>query len=280
MLKEHELLFPGFVKLPIEIRLLIWELSLPDAFVIHLANRVGRFIELYEPLRSARELSPLLHVCQDSRGVFKRHYLILCDISTFERKHLTYFDPKVDTLYLDVTWHFIYHPISNEWRSAASLSTVDDWTVRKPGGTKCTNSTVESPRVYNADLNHFPFLADKLVLGSIRHLAMDHRCWNGWCTFHRIENIINFFPNFPGLETFTFVFGEDVWGEDEECKYPLELSDLRADNLALPYMRKVELRESKAQELARQKQTELKLPKFNMKILEKAKSTSMSEESA
>jgi hypothetical protein len=274
MSEKEDLSFSCFADLPTEIQLLIWELSLPDASVIHLTNPPGKFAELYEPLRSTRELSRLLYVCRDSREVFKRHYVPLGEISKFEHEHPIYFDPEVDTLYLEVTWHFLYRPISNKWLSAAAISAVDDWTVKKSNDNKCTNSAVEGSPVYNADKNHLPFLADKKVLNSIRHLAMDYRAWSSWCSFHHIENIINFFPNFPNLEKFTFVFGEPgICDGDEETKYPLELGEIQAGTATWPYIQQIKLRESKAQEQAKKKQPGLKLPQFEVKIPGKLKRT-------
>jgi hypothetical protein len=273
--------FPCFSKLPAEVQLLIWGFTtLRDPRIIHITNQVthtaGRTTELYEPLRGWKELSPLLSSCRDSRQVYKRNYVKLC-VSTFEHEQPIYFDPSQDTLYLDVTWDILYRPTMNKRKASAEMSIdgIDEVTVTRSTAADRTTNTSD---VDDANFNHFPFLADKNIINSIRHLAMEYKAWHPLCHNHRVIAMSDFFPSFPSLETFNFVFGDTaLFNLEESFTEPLEPEDIQQGSRFWEYRGDVTLRESRAAEQARMEYPGLKLPKFGVKVLKTTRQGSMTE---
>lgn len=200
--------FQLFARLAAELQLLIWAFSiLREPRIIHIteheAHGSGRTtaFSLYEPISSRYELSPLLSVCRDSRRLFKRNYVKLGAISPFEHDQPVYFDPRQDTLYLEVSWKFLYHPTMSIIEVDASPSQADQSAPINLGD----NSTTQARLLEDANDNHFPFLADKSILNSIRHLAMEYGAFHALCHKHRVRAMGDFFRIFPSLETFNFV---------------------------------------------------------------------------
>lgn len=111
--------FHPFIKLPVELQLIIWRRSLPEE---------GRVVEIvwtgqwWSPLESAASANAMLSVCKQSRKEYQKHYKHLCHLApadyyhkfTGQGVHLNhcsssntdmsdypkcFFNPEIDTLY-------------------------------------------------------------------------------------------------------------------------------------------------------------------------------------
>lgn len=115
--------FTYYPRLPAELRNLIWQ---------HVSNpRIVTLIYNWGCRAYANKLVPVMNrVCQDSRRVFLRNYMIIGDDLT--REH---FNPHVDTLFLrgrDAGGPvFTYFPLY--LRSKAIMKTGNDSTVQQMG---------------------------------------------------------------------------------------------------------------------------------------------------
>lgn len=109
--------FPQFRKLPPELRLKIWEDSLPGARTIHLVKETRDEVTHFGRRRSQctstipcpRTLTSMLHVCAESRAVVLKRYKAL-----FSPRSLTdpffslhFFDPVTDGIFVDDIWPWV-----------------------------------------------------------------------------------------------------------------------------------------------------------------------------
>ncbi|PMD21212.1 hypothetical protein NA56DRAFT_703897 [Hyaloscypha hepaticicola] len=271
MSQEFPRSFQLFVRLAAELQLLIWTFSiLREPRIIHITERKphgsGRTtaFSLYEPISSRYELSPLLSVCRDSRRLFKRNYVKLSAISPFEHDQPIYFDPRLDTLYLEVSWKFLYLPTMNIREVDASPSEADQSAPINLSG----NSTTHACFLDDANFNHFPFLANRNILNSIRHLAMEYGAFHALCHQHRVRAMGDFFRIFPSLETFNFVFGDtQLFDPPVELHHPLELEKIEQGSEYWEHKERVMLRETRAFKAARKEYLGLRIPDFGVKAL-------------
>ncbi|KAG0648978.1 hypothetical protein D0Z07_4845 [Hyphodiscus hymeniophilus] len=109
--------FDGFQQLPPELRLKIWEDSLPGARTIHLVKelvdespRFGRRkSQCTSTIPCPKTLVSMLHVCAESRAVVLKRYKALFS----PRSHadpsfsLHYFDPSMDGIFVDDIWPWV-----------------------------------------------------------------------------------------------------------------------------------------------------------------------------
>jgi len=94
--------FPQFKKLPIEIRLAIWKMSLPGSRMIEMKfkRNIARRPMDFRLLDS--EFPTLLHVNQEARAEALKFYQPVFGDITVDSEHQrkVYFDPSKDTLYV------------------------------------------------------------------------------------------------------------------------------------------------------------------------------------
>ena len=271
MSQEFTRSFQLFARLALEIQLLIWEFSvLREPRIIHITEQethgsgITTAFSLYEPISSRHELSPLLRVCKNSRLLFKRNYVKLSAISTFEHAQPIYFDPRHDTLYLEVSWKILYLPTKNVREVNSSPSKADESAPINLSG----NSTTHTSFLDDGNFNHLPFLAEKKVLNSIGHLAMEYGAFHALCHNHRVRAMNDFFRIFPSLETFSFVFGDtQLFDPPVELHQPLELEKIEHGSEFWEHKERVTLRETRAFKAARKEYLGLKIPDFGVKAL-------------
>lgn len=67
---------PGFARLPLELRVMIWKATFPAGRLLP-ANLESYFVLWRPPVREPRSLPVALHINQESRLETKKHYLIL-----------------------------------------------------------------------------------------------------------------------------------------------------------------------------------------------------------
>jgi hypothetical protein len=226
--------FPQFSVLPKELQLLVWYFALPDPRTVHITNidtQTRARTELYEPVKSRHQMPGLLTACRTSRGVFERHYKKICETSaSFTYDQPTYFDLRRDTLYLDVTWHIYHGPI----------------------------------------VKNFSELGTTEVLDSIRYIAVDYTPWSMLCTFHAAEMVVPLLRLFPSLEKLSFVFGAPcVCCQGNSFKFPVDLLEVRRGSRHWPFKRRIRWKVLLAAERIRQRHPEMKLPKFEVKRIQK-----------
>jgi hypothetical protein len=271
MSQEFARSFQLFARLVGEIQLLIWEFSiLREPRIIHITEKethgsgITTAVSLYEPISSRHELSPLLSVCRDSRLLFKRKYVKLSAISTFEHDQPIYFDPRQDTLYLEVSWKILYHPTKNVRAVNSSPSKADESAPINLSG----NSTTHISLPDDGNFNPLPFLAETKILNSIRHLAMEYGAFHALCHNHRVRAMSDFFRIFPSLETFSFVFGDtQLFDPPVELHHPLELEKIEQGSEFWEHKERVTSRETRAFKAARKEYLGLKIPDFGVKAL-------------
>ena len=271
MSQEFARSFQLFARLAGEIQLLIWAFSiLREPRIIHITERethgsgITTAFSLYEPISSRHELSPLLSVCRDSRRLFKRNYLKLSAISTIEHDQPIYFDPKQDTLYLEVSWKLLYHPTKNVREVNSSSFKADESAPINLSA----NSTTHTSFLDDSNFNHLPFLAERKILNSIRHLAMEYGAFHALCHNHRVRAMTDFFRIFPSLETFNFVFGDtQLFDPPVELHHPLELEKIEQGSEYWEEKERVTSREARAFKAARKEYLGLTIPDFGVKAL-------------
>ncbi|PVH75731.1 hypothetical protein DL98DRAFT_592868 [Cadophora sp. DSE1049] len=93
--------FPAFSRLPLELRLIVWRLALPKGKPLYLMNKT-------KTKRPRSQRHPIgSRVNQESRKETLQHYVILYQRKKKPHRPTTlipmyFFDPKVDTLHLDL----------------------------------------------------------------------------------------------------------------------------------------------------------------------------------
>jgi len=277
-------IFPKFAKLPIEIQFMIWKLAFPEPCIVHISNHAtdaeGKKKELYSPWESRPKNSPLLCTSRDARQVFRREYVELKRIIEFEHKMAVFFAPKVDTLYLDVKPDILYDPTLNRRRNAAKRLAGDREGDGGPKSTITINTTENFPHTtqHASMLTNFEFLASSETLKSVRHLALEYKPWHRFCFEHKVILIMDFFPCFPGLDTFNFVFGDPSTCDiGEKIRHPLEIEDIAEGAFLWDYASKAKKHESRAFQEARRRDPSLAIPKFGFKALRKWKGKTENE---
>jgi hypothetical protein len=207
--------------------------------------------------------------------LFKRNYVKLSAISPFEHDQPIYFDLRQDTLYLEVSWKFLYLPTMNIREVDASTSEADQSAPINLGG----NSTMQACLLEDANDNHFPFLADKKILNSIRHLAMEYGAFHALCHKHRVRAMSDFFRIFSSLETFNFVFGDtQLFDPPVKLHHPLELEKIEQGSEFWEHKERVTSRETRAFKAARKEYLGLKIPDFEVKALRMVNQEQVTEE--
>ena len=232
---------------------------------------------------SSLEDSPLLHTSRDACQTFARKYAELREITKHEHGQPVFFDPKIDTLYLDVTPDILYNPTMNRRRNATrKLEGVQDEEVGDLDlVNRATTHTVESCDTRSdtpagssretssgtAELTNFGFLASQKVLKSVRHLAVEYKHWQRFCLEHKITLLRDFLPCFPALETLDLVLRPYICGTGEEIKYPLEMEDIEEGAYAWDYTKTAKTKESRAFEETKKRDPNIKIPKWGIKVL-------------
>ncbi|KAH9223827.1 hypothetical protein DL95DRAFT_400383 [Leptodontidium sp. 2 PMI_412] len=90
-----------FPMLSAELRIRVWKFALPRRRVVHLTFQPLGFCRY----RSTARIPAVLQVCAESRFEALKHYRLNFGYAIYDFKHpmgaFTYFDPSVDTLYLN-----------------------------------------------------------------------------------------------------------------------------------------------------------------------------------
>jgi hypothetical protein len=171
-----------FWKLPAELRLQIWELSLP----------VGRLLKVHVDDKRSKAylvgrlpLPSLLHVCRDSRcfalTVFRRGFQ-----NTPESRNNFYWSPKLDTIWIDHTDVFVH----GGYRFLQNLFPVEDM--------EKLSSTIPDP----SDIGY--------MLPGVQNLAMQSSQLLEYDSSHRSQEFRAwmrlFLQRFSGLKTLAFLY--------------------------------------------------------------------------
>jgi hypothetical protein len=227
------LTFPQFPWLPAELQLLVWYFALPDPRTIHITNIKTQnhgTTEVHEPVKSRHKPPALLTACRASREVFLQNYKTICERSSLKHDQPTYFDPRRDILYLDVTWHIYFGAVHET----------------------------------------FSFLASEEVLKSIRCIAVEYTPWYRLCKFHAAERIVHLLELFASLEKLDFVLGAPcVCCQENLFKYPVDLLEITRGSRHWVFKRRIKWKAFMAAEIVRHEHPEIKLPKFDVKRIEK-----------
>lgn len=92
--------FIVFPKLPIELRTIIWTLSLPGSRVIEI-NRARQDDNTAPEYRLPAIIPAVLHVCKESRMVAQKHYSLSFGPSIWEDAGRIWFDKNIDVAFFN-----------------------------------------------------------------------------------------------------------------------------------------------------------------------------------
>lgn len=150
VIQERQVSFNGFPKLPTEIRLMIWELSLPGARVLHVSDRRVFKDKLYFRKDDNPANPAALFTCQESRAVALERYR-LCFGTTNVFADLS----GGDILYFS-------NRLTNVIEFLRDSSSIWRW--------KMENNKKKEPKKVSSDLR------------KIKHLALHPDCWGRYRT--------------------------------------------------------------------------------------------------